>query len=141
MNTSPLNGYVGYALRRAQGVLFADFSDTLAELGLRPAQFAALSLLRQNPGVSQSSVCVALGVQKANFVAIIGKLEKCGLVTRRKSDTDARTYALEITSRGRRTLRRATERLARHEGRITARLGPKGRAHLLELLEKLSELD
>ena len=36
---TPLVGYVGYALRRAQGVIFADLSQALAPLILRPVQF------------------------------------------------------------------------------------------------------
>src|SRR5450755_2169371 len=39
---TPLSDYVGYALRRAQGVIYADLNHTLAELDLRPFQFAAL---------------------------------------------------------------------------------------------------
>jgi DNA-binding MarR family transcriptional regulator len=136
----PLTGYVGYALRRAQGVIFADFNDTLAELGLRPGQFAVLTLIRQNPGASQSSVSAALGVQKANFVATIADLEKRGYVARRRSATDGRSYALELTPRGRRLLERAAELQSLHEARVTARLGARGREQLLELLGKLSEL-
>jgi DNA-binding MarR family transcriptional regulator len=136
----PLTGYVGYALRRAQGVLLADFNDALAELGLRQGHFAVLTLISQNPGASQSSVSGALGIQKANFVATIAELEKRGLVTRRKSAVDGRTNALELTSRGRRMLERAAELQSVHEARVTARIGARGREQLLELLGKLSEL-
>src|SRR5258708_12949864 len=100
---TPLSGYVGYALRRAQGVIFADFNHTLSELDLRPAQFAVLVMIDQNPGTSQSSVSAALGIQKANFVAIIADLEKPGLVRRRKSHSDRRTYSLPLTPRRRPT--------------------------------------
>lgn len=136
----PLTGLVGYALRRAQGVLFADFNDALAELGLRPAQFAILALIGENPGASQSSVSAALGIQKANFVSTIADLEKRGLVLRRKSVADGRTNALELTARGRRLRERAAELQSVHEARVTARLGARGREQLLELLGKLSEL-
>jgi len=106
---TPLSGYVGYALRRAQGVIFADFNHTLAELDLRPAQFAVLVMIDQNPGTSQSSVSAALGIQKANFVAIIADLDKRGFVRRRKSHSDGRTYSLGLTPRGRAQLQRAAE--------------------------------
>jgi DNA-binding MarR family transcriptional regulator len=136
----PLTGFVGYALRRAQGVIFADFSDTLAELELRPAHFAVLTLISQNPGASQSSVSLALGIQKANFVLTIADLEKRGFVTRRRSVSDGRSNQLELTARGRRVLERAAELQSAHEARVTARLGSRGREQLLELLGKLSEL-
>ena len=141
MKLVPLSSYVSYALRRAQGVLFADFNDTLAELGLRPGQFAVLTLISSNPGASQSSVSAALGIQKANFVATITDLELRGFVARRKSVADGRSYALELTPRGRRVLERAAALQKEHEAKVTARLGVRGREQLLDLLGKLSELD
>jgi DNA-binding MarR family transcriptional regulator len=137
----PLTGFVGYALRRAQGVLFADFSETLAGLRLRPGHFAILTLISQNPGASQTSVSAALGIQKANFVQTIANLEKRGLVARRRSVSDGRSYELELTARGRRMLVRAAELQSAHEARVTARLGARGREQLLELLGKLSDLN
>lgn len=140
MNVRPLSGYVGYALRKAQGVIFADFNGVLAKLDLRPGQFAVLTLIDQNPGATQSSVSAALGVQKANFVATIADLEERGYVARRKSASDGRSYALELTARGRRVLARAAALQSLHEARVTARLGAAGREQLLQLLGKLSDL-
>jgi DNA-binding MarR family transcriptional regulator len=137
---TPLSGYVGYALRRAQGVIFADFNQSLAELGLRPGQFAVLMLIDRNPGTSQSNVSSALGIQKANFVATIADLEKRGLVRRKKSNTDGRTYSLGLTPRGRTQLQRATELQSVHEAKITAQIGNEGRMQLLVLLDRLSAL-
>jgi DNA-binding MarR family transcriptional regulator len=137
---NPLNGYVGYALRRAQGVIFADFNDTLSRLDLRPGQFAVLALIDQNPGTTQSSVSTALGIQKANFVATIADLEDRGFVVRRKSASDGRSYALDLTARGRRLLQRAAQLQSVHEARVIERLGTAGRQQLLDLLDKLSDL-
>lgn len=140
MKLTPLSGYVGYALRRAQGVIFADFNHTLASLDLRPGQFAVLVMIDQNPGASQSRVSAALGIQKANFVATIADLEKRGLVRRRKSDSDGRTYSLGLTSRGRSLLQHAAELQSLHEKRVIAQIGSEGRLQLLSLLDRLAEL-
>jgi hypothetical protein len=120
---TPLSGYVGYALRRAQGVIFADFNHSLAELGLRPGQFAVLMLIDRNPGTSQSSVSAALGIQKANFVATIADLAVA---------TDAGQIKAGAPSRGERTakynqLLRIEEELgegARYAGRSLLSLSP-----------------
>ncbi len=140
MKLTPLNGYVGYALRRTQSVIFADFNHTLRGLNLRPGQFAVLVLIDQNPGASQSSVSAALGIQKANFVATIADLEARGLVKRRKSDLDGRTYSLGLTARGRALLQHAAELQSLHEQRVIAHIGFEGRDQLLKLLERLAEL-
>ena len=137
---TPLSGYVGYALRRAQGVIFADFNHTLAELNLRPGQFAVLVMIDQNPGASQSGVSAALGIQKANFVATIADLERRGIVRRRKSHTDGRTYSLGLTPRGRALLQNAAELQSLHEARVVAQIGSEGRLQLLGLLDRLSAL-
>ena len=138
MNASPLSGYLGYALRRAQGALFADFNHELASLALSPAQFAVLMTIDTNPGTSQSSVSSALGIQKANLVAVIADLDRRGLVRRRKSDTDGRTYSLRLTPRGRSLLQNAAELQLRHETWVVEQIGSEGRRQLLELLERLS---
>ena len=137
---TPLNGLIGYALRRAQLAIFADFNQTLASLNLRPSQFAVLILIDQNPGTSQSSVSEALGIQKANFVAIIAELANRGLVRRRKSETDGRTYSLGLTSRGRLLLENASKLQSVHEERVIAKIGTEGRMQLLSLLERVARL-
>ena len=137
---TPLSGYVGYALRRAQGVIVADFNHTLAALNLRAAQFAVLMMIDKNPGTSQSSISAALGIQKANLVATIADLEKRGLVRRRKSDTDGRSYSLGLTPRGRSVVQAAAELQSMHEARVIAQIGNEGRMQLLWLLDRLAAL-
>jgi DNA-binding MarR family transcriptional regulator len=137
---TPLNGLIGYALRRAQLAIFADFNQTLASLNLRPSQFAVLILIDQNPGSSQSSVSDALGIQKANFVSIIAELANRGLVRRRKSETDGRTYSLGLTPRGRSLLENAAKLQSVHEERVIAKIGTEGRVQLLSLLERVARL-
>jgi DNA-binding MarR family transcriptional regulator len=135
---TPLSGLVGYALRRAQLVIAADFNQTLAGLDLRPGQFAVLILIDQNPGTSQSSVCDALGIQKANFVATIAALVNRGLVRRRKSETDGRSYSLGLTPQGRSILDDAAKLHSLHEARVIAQIGTEGRQQLLNLLERVA---
>ena len=134
-----LNASVGYMLRRAQLAVFADFGATLAELELRPGQFAALAVIDSNRGVTQSEVCETLGIWRTNFVAVIDDLERRGLARRVSSPADRRSKALALTGAGQRMLERAAELQRAHELRVCRRLGPGGREQLLRLLEQLSE--
>jgi DNA-binding MarR family transcriptional regulator len=61
-------------------------------------------------------------------------------VRRKKSSTDARTYSLGLTPRGRMQLQRATELQSVHEAKVTAQIGDEGRMQLLVLLDRLSAL-
>lgn len=140
VRTASLKDLIGYALRRAQGAVYADLHDSLAELELRPVQYTLLLMVAENPGASQSGVCEALGIQKANCVPTMSELERRGFIVRRKSASDARSYELHLTSKGRRIVRRAGEVQATHERKLIERIGLKGRDQLLTLLGKLTDL-
>ncbi len=130
---------IGFALRRAQLAVYADLNQTLAEVGLRPAQFAALDLIGEKAGSSQGQVSEALGIEKANFVAIVAELAQRGLVLRRKSVHDARSYRLELTAAGRALRAHALAHQSVHESRLSAALGDQARRELLDLLGRLCD--
>ncbi len=90
-----------------------------------------------NPGLSQSDICAALGFQKANLVPLISGLESRGLIVRKPGLQDRRSYALHLTARGRKLMRRALDLQASQEARLTEQFGESGRATLLTLLGQL----
>ena len=139
VRTAPLQESIGYALRRAQGAVYADLNDALARISLRPLSSRCCSWSPENPGASQSGVCEALGIQKANCVPTMSELERRGLIIRRKSTSDARSYELHITNKGKRILQRAGEVQSSHEQRLIDRIGVEGRDQLLRLLGKLTD--
>lgn len=100
VNLDALNKSLGYSLRRAQLSTYDLFSSAMTPFDVRPSQFAVLVLIRSNPGLTQSSICTALGIQKTNFVALLDKLEDRGLTVRRKVGGDRRSSALHLTPEG-----------------------------------------
>ncbi len=140
IRTAPLQESIGYALRRAQGAVYSTLNDALARISLRPLQFTLLVMVAENPGTSQSGVCEALGIQKANCVPTMSELERRGFIIRKKSATDARSYELHITNKGKRILQRAGELQSSHEQQLIERIGVDGRDQLLRLLGKLTDL-
>src|SRR5262245_61591001 len=138
IDVGPLGGLIGYALRRAQLTVFDEAIRGFAKLDLRPGQYSVLALLGHKPGLKQSEVAAALGIQRANFVALFDRLERRGLARRSAAPNDRRSNALHLTEEGERLLARANAIVAAIEGRLDAKLGPGGRARLLELLKRLS---
>jgi len=134
----PLTQYVGYWLRRAQAWAASGFLETMKELELRPTQFSVLILIHENPGIRQTEVCAALGLQKANFVPLLNELQRRGLAVRKPGVPDRRSTALYLTPQGEVLLQRANELHAAWERRIAERLGPKGQEQLRDLLQKLT---
>ena len=138
VGVGPLSGYVGFVLRRIQIAVFADFIASLNELDLKPAQYSLLEIVDANPGVRQSEAAAALGIQKANFVGLVRKLERRSLLQRRRSVADRRSYALHLQPGGRRLLAVARALHDAHESRLAAQLGSAGRERLLQLLTRLA---
>ncbi len=139
-DVGPLSRMIGYALRRAQLAVFDEVIANFAEIDLRPAQYSVLVLLNHKPGLKQSDVAAALGIQRANFVVLFDGLERRGLARRSPAPNDRRSYALYLTDAGKAVLARANEFEARHEARLDALLGEGGRERLLELLERVAKL-
>ena len=135
-----LDQHVGYMLRQAQLAVFADFISSQRGAVARPGQFSILALIGSNPGLSQTQVCSALGIKRANLVPVIDHLESLGLVRRDASATDRRSNRLHLTPAGQRALQNALNDQAEHEARITRLLGIAGRRALLKQLAKLCEL-
>jgi DNA-binding MarR family transcriptional regulator len=138
VDIGPLADMIGYALRRAQLAVFDDVISALGEIGLRPAEFSTLTVLATSPGRSQSAIASALGIQRANFVALIDRLETRGLAERRRHPADRRSHALYLTLAGQALLARAASVHGAHERRQIAKLGEDNVAILLALLARLS---
>jgi DNA-binding MarR family transcriptional regulator len=133
-----LPGLIGYMLRRAQLAVFQDFAQTYAEVGIRPAQYAALTVIERNPGLKQKDVSAALGIKRANFVAMCDELEALGLAARRPTPTDRRSYALHLTRKGRLLMKALHTANREHEKRLAAQIGEEGREKLIALLTALA---
>jgi DNA-binding MarR family transcriptional regulator len=135
-----LDEHVGYMLRRAQLAVFGDFIAGQHGAVARPGQFSILAVIDRNPGLSQTRVCAALGIKRANLVGVINELESLGLVRRDASPKDRRSNRLHLTPAGQRALRSSLDGQAEHEARITQLLGVAGRRSLLRQLAKLCQL-
>jgi len=131
-----LPGLLGYQLRLAQLAVFRDFEASTAGLGLTPGRFGMLVLIEANPGVTQSGLSRAVGLDRSTMVAVLDRLEDRRLIERRRG-RDRRTNGLWLTADGRRLLAQMKRRVAAHETRLAARLTGRDRKKLLELLRRL----
>jgi DNA-binding MarR family transcriptional regulator len=136
-----LDNLLGYRLRRAQLSVFQDFLVAMKDFDLRPAQFSVLAIIDANPGLKQSRVSEALGINRANFVALLDELEQRKLARRAPAPGDRRSNALFLTAKGESFLKDAYRHLvAQHEKRVETVLGSADKQQLLGLLEKLTAL-
>ena len=136
-----LRGLAGYLIRQAQLWVFQDFNETLAPLDLRPVQYSILSVIRENPGLSQMALSQALGIVRSGVVPMLDGLESRKLLKRAASASDRRSHALHLTAEGNALLNRADALVQHHENRLIAKVGPRGHKQLLEVLKVFGKRD
>jgi DNA-binding MarR family transcriptional regulator len=129
-----LDQFTGYVVRRAQVWIFQDFKRALKDLDVTPAQFSVMKIVAANPGIAQARVAEVLCIERARLVQMLDRLETPGFIARKRSSTDRRSHALQLTPQGERLLERLEARIAAHERNVVARIGAKGKNELLRLL-------
>ena len=130
-----MSGLLGYRLRVAQQAVFRDFARSIPEAS--PGRVGILLLIDANPGVTQSRLAQAVGIDRSTMVGVLHALQGHQLIERRRGE-DRRTNGLWLTKTGRTLVAGLKQRIRVHERRVASRLSPAERSQLLELLGKLA---
>ena len=119
----------------AQQAVFRDYARAIPEAS--PGRAGILFLIDANPGVTQSRLAQAVGLDRSTMVGVLHALEARALVERRRGE-DRRTNGLWLTRGGHALVASLKQRIRVHERRVASRLTAQERAQLLALLEKLA---
>ncbi|HUH87525.1 MAG TPA: MarR family transcriptional regulator [Pusillimonas sp.] len=130
---------LGYHCRRAF-IRVQPFSDVrMASFKLRPADFAVLSLLSVNPGISQKQVAQGIGVAPPNLAPVLERLQARKLIMRRRSPHDGRIQSFSLTPAGKSLCEQAEATALQIEEQAAHALSRQERDTLIDLLRKLYE--
>lgn len=111
----------------------------LEPLGLRPRHLIALTVMRENGGVTgQQELAVELGVDRTNLVGLLNELEGEGLILRRRAPQDRRRHIVELTPAGEERLAGAEAAIGTAEDEVLGALSDRQREQLFELLQQAS---
>lgn len=136
---SLMHRLLGYHCRRAFFKV-QPFSDPrMSPFALRPADFAVLSLLHANPGISQKQVAQGIGVAPPNLAPVLERLEARGLLGRQRSRSDGRMQRFSLTAEGLALCAQAEKQALLIEDDAAGVLTGDERDTLLRLLRKLYE--
>jgi len=138
-NLSQLYARPGFLLRRAHQISAAVFEDECRSVGLTPAQFGVLSVLRAWPGLDQSSLARSLGFDKVTVLRVLRGLEGRGLIERAPAPDNRRNLAISLSVDGQDLLKQAQEPSERAYGRLMGPLDAAQQTQLVELLRLLTE--
>ena len=133
----PLADWIGFHLRLAQTASFQAFARATEEVDLRPGRFAILMLIGRNPGISQTALSRANGRDKSSLTPVLNDLARRGLVIRRRTRADQRTYRLSLTPAGRRLLAGLTRCAREHEEKLDEIIGAKEQKAFVRVLKRI----
>ena len=128
--------HVPYPLVRRLEQIFAwAVADALrGEATETPAQYAALAVLEDFPGVDQARLATLMGLDRTNVSHLIDELEGKGLVERRINGADRRAHELHLTGDGKRIRRRLRPKMVAAQASVLAPLAPAEQDMLIDLL-------
>ena len=138
INFGPLAHWIGFNLRMAQEAAFQAFSRRSQEVGEGPGRFATLTLIGRNPGISQTALSLAAGRDKSSLTPVVEDLVRRGLVARNRMRDDRRTYRLNLTAAGKKTLAQLTRCARRHERNLDAIIGQRDRTRFIGILKRIA---
>lgn len=85
---------------------------------LTPRLIAVLVAIAENEGLSQTGVVKRTGVDRSIVGGMIRRLQRKGLLQRRRTKEDIRAYAVKLTDEGKRVLRAAEPQCKTVDARV-----------------------
>ncbi|HTT41653.1 MAG TPA: MarR family transcriptional regulator [Steroidobacteraceae bacterium] len=134
-----IRNIVGFHIRLAHGAVYRHFAETFAHLDLTQKQVSALWLVDDHPEIAQTGLAQRMRMDRATTMAIVNRLEAKGYLQRKRSRSDGRKQALNLTEAGRRALATAKRAITQHEHWLKSRFNDKEVAKLIELLTRIHE--
>ncbi len=137
-NAQGLESRVGYELKRVQHYLRLKMDEALRGLGATTPQYAALSVLAEEPGISNAGLARRSFVTPQTMNQILARLEAAGFVERRPHPEHGRVLQAYLTEEGERLRRDCATRVDAVEERMVGGLSEDERLGLLEMLRVCS---
>ena len=128
----------GHLIRRLNQISVACFMDRMnrAGLSLTPVQYAALSAIRDFPGIDQATVAGLVAYDRATLGRVIDRLEDRALIERSISPNDRRARVLRLSEDGAALLDRAQPLVEEVQPEILSGLSEDEAETFLNLLQK-----
>ena len=112
------------------------FQAEIGDADLTARQLAVLNTVAENEGLSQTGIVERTGIDRSTLADIVRRLSKKGLLQRRRTKDDARTYAVKLTDEGEKLLRRVGPLAKKVDQRILQTMGG-GRDDFLDRLQEI----
>ena len=125
-----------YLLMKTHAVLSRRVATAVHEIGLTSGQPKVLDFLSRHPEADQKTIAAHCEIEQTTVGSILTRMEKAGLVTRRRRAGDRRCRYVSLTREGHRAAEQVEELFARVEAPVTRGLSAEELEQLKALLEK-----
>jgi DNA-binding MarR family transcriptional regulator len=133
-----MRDFIGFNLRLAQDASFRAFARESGQKGMRPGRFAALMVLRDNPGITQTALGRAIARDKSTVTPLLQELQRRGFVKRKRSRVDRRSVTLTLTAAGNVVLRDLMLHAREHDRRLDEIAGA-AKPDFIAMLKKIAD--
>jgi MarR family transcriptional regulator, organic hydroperoxide resistance regulator len=137
--TTPIGETTGYLLARVCKAHRGAVGATLAEVGLHVGQEMVLSHLWGQDGLTPSELADRLGVEPPTVTNMLSRMERSGLLERRRDQRDARCTRVYLTEKGRELRDPVQRRWEAVQERAFAGLTPEEETLLRKLLARIHD--
>lgn len=96
-----VEGTTGYLLAKVCRAHRVSIGARLAELGLHAGQEMVLLELWREDGIKAGELAARLRVEPPTVTRMLRRMERCDLVERRPDPSDARSFRVHLTEKGR----------------------------------------
>lgn len=134
MRKFSLDSVAGHLIRRCQQRAVDLFTDEVGADGPNPRQFAVLISVFQNPGMSQTALVEASGIDRSTLTEVLRRMIGYDLISRSRTPTDQRANALFLTDTGSAMLEGAFEAAERAQARILEPIPETDRTTAINIL-------
>jgi DNA-binding MarR family transcriptional regulator len=134
--TTPILDF-NVCLRRAHQRMTEVFADVMQRYDISPSQYEALSKIAEMGAVSQSQLERQMALAPAELLALIGRLNRRGLVRPFAAPGDARHILLELSAEARAVMDDIKKAADQAASKLLAPLSPQEANMLSALLSRL----
>ena len=97
----PLDGQLAFSLYGALMAISRTYKPWLDELGVTYPQYLVLSALWEDDGQTITAIADRLALEPSSITPLVKRLEKAGLLGRKRNPADERQVHVRLTDKGR----------------------------------------
>ena len=130
----PLDGSPSHLMHRVLQIALDIYAEETGPGALTQRQFAVLSAVAENEGLTQTDLVRATGIDRSTLADLVARMIGKGLLERERSTTDGRANTVRLAPAGREALEAARPRVDAADKRILSLAPRSKRDAFLKLL-------